>query len=193
MTASPDLPLASREGLPDAIAYLRGAHPRSRWRDHANFGELSAFWLQVHDSLRAHGGQLDQGVRAFREQPADVERFQRFFVPRLNQFLQHLTAHHHIEDSAYFPRFRDLDPRMASGFDLLEADHGLIHETLLASVDEARRLLAALATDQDSRRRAVDGYAAVSGRLQHLLLRHLADEEDLVIPAMLEHGERSLG
>mgnify|MGYP000181423240 CR=1 FL=1 len=41
-------------------------------------------------------------------------------------------------------------------------------------------------------REVLAAYAAASDRLLDLLIRHLADEEDLVIPAMLEHGERSL-
>jgi hypothetical protein len=188
-----DLQLVTRSGLPDDIAYLRGAYPQVQWRSHANFGEMAAFWLGVHDSLRGHGRQLAQATQAFRDGQWSSGEFQRFFVPNLNQYLQHLNGHHQIEDSAYFPRFRALDPRMVAGFDLLEADHALIHDRLLASVDSARRLLQALAgSDDDQRRRAADDYAAASDDLLALLLRHLSDEEDLVIPAILAHGERSI-
>ena len=81
---------------------------------------------------------------------------------------------------------------MVAGFDLLETDHGVIHEALLASADGARELLTAMARDDDTRRRAADAYANRADALLALLLRHLADEEDLVIPAMLAHGERSV-
>ena len=56
----------------------------------------------------------------------------------------------------------------------------------------ARALLQALAQDRDAQRRAAQAYGGAADRLLDLLGRHLADEEDLVIPAMLEHGERSL-
>lgn len=188
-----DLALATRSGLPDEIAYLREAHPQPRWRGHANFGEMAAFWLGVHDSLRGHGAQLAEATEAFREGRWPAADFQRVFVPNLNQYLQHLNGHHQIEDSAYFPRFRALDPRMVAGFDLLESDHAVIHDRLLATVGKARGLLQALAgADADARRHAVDGYAAASQDLLALLTRHLADEEDLVIPAILAHGERSI-
>jgi hypothetical protein len=187
-TVPPDLLLPDRAGLPDEIAYLRAAYPAPQWRAHRNYGELTAFWLQVHASLRDKGGQLQRTTEAFRDGRLDVDGFQRAFVPRFNQFLQHLTGHHQIEDHAYFPKFRALDPRMVAGFDLLEHDHAIIHETLLASVEQARALLAALGDP-----RARDAYAATSARLLGLLTRHLADEEELVIPAMLEHGERSVG
>ena len=100
MTAPTPLALAARTGLPADIAYLRAAYPAPTWRAHRNFGELCAFWLQVHASLRDHGVQLQRATGAFREGRMDAAGFQRFFAPHLNQFLQHLNAHHQIEDSA---------------------------------------------------------------------------------------------
>ncbi len=188
-----DLQLPTRRGLPDHVAYLRPAYPRAQWQGFANYGEMADFWLQVHDSLRTQGGQLQQVADAFRqdEWPAGAD-FQSVFVPRFNQFMGHLNGHHQIEDSAYFPRFRALDTRMGVGFAILEADHRLIHEQIVASVDAARALLQALAQGGDVQRRAADAYGGGAQRLLDLLGRHLADEEDLVIPGLLEHGERSL-
>ena len=185
-------PLATRGGLPADIAYLRATHPAPTWRTHRNFGQLSAFWLQVHASLRDHGAQVKRITTAFRDGTLDAVGFQRVFAPHLNQFLQHLNAHHQIEDSAYFPKFRALDRRMEIGFDLLETDHAVIHAALMASAEGAQALLVAMARDDDARRRAADAYADRADALLALLIRHLADEEDLVIPAMLEHGERSV-
>jgi hemerythrin-like domain-containing protein len=195
VSAPPDLSLPTRAGLSADIAFLRAAYPQPTWRTHRNFGELAAFWLQVHDSLREQSDALRQAMTAFREgrHDAGADSFSRQFVSRFNHFLQHLTGHHQIEDAAYFPRFRTLDPRMVVGFELLEHDHALIHETLLGAVASARALLAALPGAVDARRRAADLHAETANRLHTLLARHLADEEDLVIPAMLEHGERSIG
>jgi len=192
VTPPADLLLPVRTGLPGEIAYLREVHPQPLWRGHANYGEMADFWLQVHHSLREHGRELAAATEALREGRSDAAGFEPLFVPRFNHFIQHLHGHHQIEDSAYFPRFRALDPRMAAGFDILEHDHGLIHLQLLASVGSARELLAALPQGGEEQRRAVDAYAAASGQLLALLMRHLSDEEDLVIPAILEHGERSL-
>lgn len=188
-----DLLLPTRTGLPDAVAYLRESHPKPTWRDHGNYGQLADFWLQMHDGLRQEGRQLHEATGAFRENQADAAGFQRFFVPRFNYFLQHLNGHHQVEDQAYFPKFRALDARMAAGFDILESDHRLIHESLLASVEAARGMLTGLSQGGNAQRRAVDDYGVLSERLLTLMLRHLDDEEDLVIPAMLEHGERSIG
>jgi len=188
-----DLQLSSRRGIPGDIAYLRAAFPRTQWQGLPNYGELADFWLQIHDSLRGQGHQLKQATDAFGQGnwPAGAG-FPSVFVPLFNQFVGHLNGHHQIEDSAYFPRFRALDPRMGVGFAILEADHRLIHEQIVASVDAARSLLQALAQGEDAQRHAADAYSGAMDRLLNLLGRHLADEEDLVIPAMLEHGERSL-
>jgi iron-sulfur cluster repair protein YtfE (RIC family) len=192
VTPPDHLLLPVRAGLPGEIAYLREVHPQPLWRGHANYGQMADFWLQVHHSLREHGRELALVTQALREGRSDADGFQAAFVPRFNHFIQHLHGHHQIEDSAYFPRFRALDPRMVAGFDLLEHDHGLIHLQLLDTVGSARELLAALPQGGGEQRRAVDAYAAASGQLLGLLTRHLADEEDLVIPAILEYGERSI-
>lgn len=182
------LQLPERTGLPDDVAYLRAAYPAPHWRAHRNFGDLTAFWLQVHASLRAEAQHVAHTTRAFREGGGRIgrEAFQRAFVPALNHFLQHLTAHHGIEDQAYFPKFRALDQRMAAAFDVLESDHEIIHATLETTVEHARALL----SEPGDPRFALDRYADTSERLFGLLGQHLADEEDIVIPAMLEHGER---
>lgn len=187
----PALLLPDRAGLPDTIAYLRAAYPAPQWQAHRNYGELTAFWLRVHASLRDQAQRIARITDGFREGRSTAAAFQTMAVPALNHFLQHLEGHHGIEDQAYFPKFRALDPRMAAGFDVLESDHRIIHESLEATVEAARTMLHALGTPGDSRA-AVDRYAETSERLFALLARHLSDEEDVVIPAMLAHGERSV-
>ncbi|WP_423820635.1 hemerythrin domain-containing protein [Salinisphaera sp. SPP-AMP-43] len=186
------LRLGNRDRLPAEIAFLRERYPSSGWTVHSNYGELSAFWLSVHERLKAQGHALQQAIREFREGAEQAAVFRQRFMPRLGEYLQHVEGHHQIEDRHYFPRFRRLDRRMVAGFELLENDHDIIHERLVASADSARALMDALARDRDSARRAADAFAARADRLLILLDQHLDDEEDLVIPAMLEHGERPL-
>jgi hemerythrin-like domain-containing protein len=186
------LRLGERKGLPDDIAFLRANYPRGDWRVHANFGQLSELWLHVHGSQRLEGREVSRIVDAFRDRKLDEDQFQRAFVPRLNGFLQHLDQHHWNEDVEFFPKFRQLDERLVVGFDLLEADHGLIHQRILTTVEHARGLLNALSSPGEAARRAADVYAAEAEILLDLLLKHLSDEEELVIPAMLKHGERPL-
>ena len=189
---APELRLPDRAGIADEIAYLRGAYPRSGWPVHRNFGEMSRFWLGVHAELRRHGAQIGEALASFRDGRLDRTGFERFFAPHMSHFLQHLDGHHRIEDAAYFPKFRALDPRMAAGFDLLENDHALIQQQLVASVESARALVGALAADRDIQQRATDAHAGDFQMLRKWLDRHLADEEEIIIPAMLEHTERAV-
>ncbi len=76
-----------------------------------------------------------------------------------------------------------------AAFDLLEADHRLIHDRLATTVASARTLLAA---DPAAWSAAREGHAADLAELARLLDRHLANEEEIVIPALLAHGERAL-
>jgi len=187
-----ELSLPNRGGLPEEIAYLRAAHPRSGWPAHRNLGEMSRFWLSVHAELRRHGAQIGDALAAFRNEALDAASFERFFAPNMSHFLQHLDGHHRIEDAAYFPKFRSLDPRMAAGFELLEKDHALIQQQLVKSVGSARSLLASLSQSADAQHRTAEAHAEDYQVLREWLERHLSDEEELVIPAMLEYGERAI-
>jgi hypothetical protein len=182
--------LPNRTGkLPPDISYLREKYPRESWDGHRNFGQTAQFWLQMHDMFRELGGMLKSSTAAFREGTMDADQFHRFFAPRLNYFLSHLQGHHHIEDDSYFPLFRSADKRLIVGFDLLEEDHEVIHEKLIASAETGQAFLEALHVEGDARRFAADAYAQNADRLLDWLLRHLDDEEDLVVPAILEHTE----
>ena len=162
MTEGPTLPgldLSIRTSLPDDIAYLRATYPASGWPRHRNFGDLAAFWLDVHAQLRREAASVLATIAALRDRKIDRAAFPATFVSRLNGFLRHLDQHHRIEDAAYFPKFRALDQRMIVGFDLLEADHQSIHDRLETSVDSARTLLAHLAQPGGDFRAALDVHA----------------------------------
>jgi hypothetical protein len=53
--------------------------------------------------------------------------------------------------------------------------------------------LRALAADTDLLRRCGDDYAGASAALLKGLVRHLDDEEDLIVPLILDRGEAALG
>lgn len=193
MKTAPELWLPNRTAkLPADIAYLREKYPRETWDEHRNFGQTAAFWLQMHNMFRELGGMLKTATHEFREGALDPDEFHRFFAPRLRYFLQHLEGHHQVEDYNYFPLFRSYDKRMIVGFDLLEEDHEVIHDLLLSSAQTGQAMLAALHTEGDARRFAADAYADNSDKLLNWLLRHLDDEEDLVIPSILEYTEGAL-
>ncbi|HEX2255908.1 MAG TPA: hemerythrin domain-containing protein [Afifellaceae bacterium] len=186
------LDLNSRTGLPPDLRVLLEHYPREVWPEHANLGAVSRFWLQRHDMFRRLGTALQAATAQIREGEMAPAPFRAWFQPRLQFYLSELNAHHMVEDHHYFPLIREADPRLARGFDLLETDHETIHAALLATADAGTALLQAGEEDRDRLRAAADSYAQASDALLAMLARHLGDEEDLIVPLILDRGEAEL-
>lgn len=194
MAHAPDpFPLATRGGLPDDLKMLISDYPREIWQTHDNLGDMARFWLQRHDMFREMGSILTGAIGDWREGRMDDKGFAGFFVPRLNWYLGNLDGHHNIEDHHYFPVFRKAEPRLTRGFDILDRDHHVIHDALEMNAEAARSYLSALEEGGDALKRAGEAYATENERLMRFLSRHLEDEEDLIIPVILDQGERKLG
>ncbi|HEY5378732.1 MAG TPA: hemerythrin domain-containing protein [Pseudolabrys sp.] len=187
------LSLARRNGWPQDLRVLVERYPREQWQGHANLGEMARFWLSRHDMFRELAAMIREIETQFRSGALPAAEFPRQFVPRLQFLLQQLGVHHQIEDLHYFPIFRAADERLARGFDVLEGDHHAIHADMDATADTANALLRALSGDADALRRCGDDHAAASAALLNGLIRHLDDEEDLIVPLILDRGEDALG
>lgn len=182
---APALALASRAGLPTEFLYLRDQVPRDRWAE--GLPEIASFWLQMHGSFRGHQAYMDGLVGQWRG-GGDLHALHRQLIPALQSFLQHLDGHHRIESGRYFPMMREIEPRIGAGIDLLDRDHDVIHGVLESLFQGGLAFHQAVqgnrpdATDQAERLADVlDGGA-------RLLLRHLEDEEDIVIPLIQLRG-----
>jgi iron-sulfur cluster repair protein YtfE (RIC family) len=187
------LALARRAGWPEDLRVLIARYPRDHWDGHANIGEWVPFWLSRHALFRELSGMIGEIGNRFRAGAVGPAELPRLLVPRLQFLLQQLDVHHQIEDYHYFPILRAADARLARGFDVLENDHHHIHADMAATADTTNALLRALQGDADTMRRCGDDYAGASGRLLAGLIRHLDDEEDLIVPLILERGEAALG
>ena len=185
--------LETREGLPDDLRFLADQYPRGEWQAHSNIHGMAGFWLQRHDMFREMGVLLTGGIADYREGRKDAREFAAFFAPRLNRFLGNLDGHHNVEDHHYFPVFAEAEPRLKRGFDILDGDHHLIHDALERNAETANAFLRALQESEDRQRFAADAYADENSRLIAMLKRHLDDEEDLIIPLILDRGDRDLG
>jgi hemerythrin-like domain-containing protein len=193
MEATDDTGLETRVGLPADLRWLVKKYPRETWKGHQNARGMANMWLQRHDMFRELGGILTGAISDYREQKLDAPQFAGFFAPRLRFFLQQLEGHHHVEDAHYFPVFANAERRLKRGFGILDADHHTIHEALESNAETANAFLRALQADRDRQRYAADAYAGQNARLVAMLTRHLADEEDLIIPLILDRGDRGLG
>ena len=119
---------------------------------------------------------------------ADVRSFHDRMLPVMQGLLQHLDGHHRIESGHYFPQFRIAEPRTAAGLDLLDRDHDVLHGHLEAMLNAARAFHA------DARTGTVTAPASASRLAEAVevagppMLRHLEDEEDVVIPLIQRLG-----
>lgn len=184
--------LDTRTGWPQDLKFLIACYPREAWPGHANLGQTARFWLARHDGFRELGRALAGATAEFRAGGVAPRAFQGWFAPRLRHFLSQLHEHHQVEDFHYFPVFRAAEQRLAAGFDVLERDHEAIHAAILATLQSANEFLRSL-DDADARRFAGDRYAEASEKLLRQLRRHLADEEDLIVPVILDRSEEGLG
>jgi iron-sulfur cluster repair protein YtfE (RIC family) len=191
------LELARRSGWPEDLRVLLARFPREQWQGHANLGEMARFWLSRHAMFRELAATIEDVTTQFRAGTMPAAEFPRQLVPRLQFLLSQLNVHHQIEDRHYFPIFRAADERLARGFDVLEGDHHAIHADMDRTAQTANALLRALsgspAGNTDALNRCGDDYAQASGALLKGLIRHLDDEEDLIVPLILERGETALG
>lgn len=190
---SPDLILGLRNGLPDDLLFILRKYPRDEWREHENVHGMASFWLQRHDMFRELGGVLTNSISDYREGRVNAQGFASFFAPRLQFFLGNLDGHHNVEDHHYFPVFAQAERRLQRGFDILDSDHHMIHNALERNAESANQFLRALQESEDKQRFAADHYAEENERLVNMLARHLDDEEDLIIPLILERGDAELG
>jgi len=187
------LALARRSGWPEDLRVMLTRYPREQWDAHPNLGAMARFWLSRHAMFRELSAAIEGITMNFRAGQLPPAEFARQFVPRLQFMLDQLNVHHQIEDLHYFPIFQAADARLARGFDVLEGDHHHIHGDMARTAETANALLQALQGDADRLRHCTDDYADASGVLLKGLIRHLDDEEDLIVPLILDRGEAALG
>lgn len=152
---------------------------------------MTRFYLDRHAMFREALGVMTRQTEEAIDRRFDPAAYGRNFARIANFFLGELTAHHHIEDMSYFPKLVALEPRLAQGFDMLETDHAAIHGALEEFQADGNALLRALADAKAAP--ALGGMREGLAGLGALLERHLADEEELVVPIMLDKGEAALG
>jgi hypothetical protein len=164
-------------------------HPRERWASHASLDV--AFWLEVHRRFRHECAALEGLADDYRQQRLPARELAIVAAPRLAGLLTDLRGHHQVEDFHYFPVFRRLAPRLTLGIDVLEHDHAELDQDALVARDALRELRAALANGDANVADATAALAAqqfvtAASRLGLRIRRHLNDEEDLVVPLLLE-------
>jgi hypothetical protein len=157
-------------------------HPRAAWRQAPS--PAARFWLDIHDGFRRESGSLVALLDAHRgDRAAELAVISG---RRLESMIARLHGHHAVEDFEYFPAFRALAPKLAGGLDLLASDHARLHRRIDEALAALSELLATVENNAAATPWAADRYASRTGELCRTLARHLDDEEDLIIPLLLE-------
>ena len=164
-------------------------YPRDRWASHPSLDV--AFWLEVHSRFRIQCAELIALTDEYRQQRLPLRELAIVATPRVAGLLTDLRGHHQIEDHHYFPVFRRLVPTLGEGIDVLERDHAELDRDSFA-LGNAERELRAVAvgggsgTGPATATIAGRRFVAAANTLCTHILRHLADEEDLVVPLLIE-------
>lgn len=179
------LTLAQRAALPEEFRLILSELPRTAWEAHPDFNGLAAFWLDRHLAFRRMLDTLDADAQAVLAGQMAPDTYAARLSRLGSRLLGDLIGHHQIEDEVYFPELAQLEPRIARGFDMLDADHHALHELIDRFATGGNAVLSA---DGDAARREAAGrFVADLTGFGRLLTRHLADEEDLVLPVVLKH------
>ena len=179
-----DKELSTRAGLPDDLLALLRAYPRQEWRAHPHFDGLVSFWLDRHGMFRKLCEMLIDDVEAAIDGQLDAQQYRQRLARFGTMMLQQLQGHHQIEDMHYFPALTRLENSLARGFDILDHDHHSLDDVLGRFSESANSVLRGTAQ--------IGIFHGELLKFKSLLLRHLDDEEDLIVPIILRHGSAGL-
>ena len=180
----------TRQGLPTEMQILLRDYPREAWPDHPDFAESIRHWMGAHQMFRRLGEIVHQSTEKTLERDMDPELFASRLGQYGNMLVQNLHGHHGWEDHAFFPELDRADPRFARGLDMLEADHVELNELLDRLTTAANRYLQLTHLSPADAPTALPALLKETGAIGGFLDRHLADEEDLVVPILLHHKLR---
>ena len=185
-----DFAITSREALPDDMRFLLRDYPRDAWPDHPNFAASIQNWMGTHQMFR----RLGAIVRSETESYLDKARAADDFADRLsfygNHLVRNLHGHHGWEDHAFFPELSAADARFGQGLNMLEADHVALDDVLDRFTRRANRVTKLIQLDEPQARQEAGDLHDIAAEIEGFLARHLADEEDLVVPILLHHKMR---
>jgi hemerythrin-like domain-containing protein len=175
-----------RDGLgADLRATLAGlaAWPAERWPAHPAYQGLASHWQDIHRAMLHNLGVVERSLRRLAEDRLDGDERVRLageIMPASMHAVEHLHAHHRLEDQGMFPQLLRAAPSLARPLNLLEADH-IVLNALLGPFEHALARL----PGADAPASAWDSVASAGERVARVARRHIADEEEIVIPAVL--------
>jgi hemerythrin-like domain-containing protein len=93
-----------------------------------------------------------------------------------------------IEDHQYFPLLAKRDGRLKRAFTMLDKDHHALDGLINRFIEETNTVLQGLHEGKDVND-LLGRYEPTLTRFNTLIERHLFDEEDIIVPVLLEYGD----
>ena len=180
-----------RPGISPAMRELLFSIPREEWIGYPRFRGEPEFWLEIHKGLLAASKRLTQMAGEFLEDREPQKRMEN--AARISglgqQLVHHAHGHHHIEDHHFFPVFLKVHPQLAQPLAMLEGDHNLLSQVLddlQSALDGFPVLRGEDKLERDQMMRRAEILLPAADRLDKLFIRHIGDEEEICVPAMLK-------
>lgn len=180
---SPAFNVMRRTQLDPDLRALLPSSSREEWAGHADYARGAKDLRAIHAAMLQNAASASQALTALSEGRVEQRQLATTAARAreiARQVVGQLHAHHHIEDERLFPQFARANPRIERAIALLEADHKVLNAAG-SIVEQALRAF----PGADARPSAYDRAAQAAAQLDRVMRRHIADEEDIVIPAYL--------
>ena len=167
---------------------------RDQWPQHHRFAGEAEFWMQVHRALLGATAELPQRCASLMltvDDPAVRKKSLTGLSQLGGQLIHHAHTHHHVEDHHFFPVFQRAFPALNHHLELLDGDHKILTESL-DQLELCLREVSLVKNYEDSKtakskcQYSCEQLLAASKRVDKLFSRHIADEEEICIPAILQ-------
>lgn len=180
----PRFHLMTRKGVsPDLVLGMLPAN-REDWNATPKFLGWPAQFQRVHATMTEASTRLVKGLEVVLNEPegSAQELLGLTGMTHLGVELTDRVSHHHTyEDETVLPRFLTLFPHLTTTVDLLEKDHHVLDDMLVQS----RQVFSSL-HPKHSKKSDIEIALRQATNLRSVLHRHTYDEEDLLIPPMLD-------
>ncbi len=164
---------------------------RDEWPLHKNFAGEAEFWMQVHKALLGAAAEFPDRCATLlllADDPPARKKHLTQLSQLGGQLIHHAHTHHHVEDHHFFPVFQRAFPKLNHHLELLDGDHRILTETL-DQLENAVRTLPAIQADKGNQSEVLfrgEELLHAANRLNKLFKQHIADEEEICIPAILQ-------
>lgn len=180
----PEFHLTTRENVsPDLILGMLPAN-RAEWNETPMFLGWPAQFQRVHFTMTEASARLVNGLEALLDEPEGSAQ-ELLGLTGMNhlgvELVDRISHHHAYEDETVLPRILALFPHLTTAVDLLENDHKVLENAL----GQSRQVFAMLRPNE-SKKSAIEIALEKATELNRILHRHTYDEEDLLIPPMLD-------